>query len=338
MNLPTLLVALAASVLAACETPPPAAPKSVPPPSAPSAPREAEPAALPAPAVAPPAAPTGPVGPAAQQQAQKIALAAAEMLESGNEEPARGELKRALGVDPQNKLALNLSRQMTADPVATLGRESFAYTVRPSDTMSRIAQRFLGDVYAFYILARYNDIKVPKQVSSGQVIRVPGKAPPPGAAPAAERTAPAVSPRAAAAPPSIESVLRAPQAAPSPSPAPAPAPAPVAIPKPPEPTPGERAMRAAAAAERAADLPRARAEYLNAASLNQPGAAAKAEQLRTQLVTRYSVNARNALARQDLDGAIGNWQRVIDLDADNATARLELERVRGLKEKLKNVK
>ena len=334
MNLPTLLVALAASVLAACETPPPAAPKSVPPPSAPSAPREAEPAALPAPAVAPPAAPTGPVGPAAQQQAQKIALAAAEMLESGNEEPARGELKRALGVDPQNKLALNLSRQMTADPVATLGRESFAYTVRPSDTMSRIAQRFLGDVYAFYILARYNDIKVPKQVSSGQVIRVPGKAPPPGAAPAAERAAPAATPHPAAAPPSIESVLRAPQAAPPQ----APATAPVASSKPPEPTPGERAMRAAAAAERAADLPRARAEYLNAASLNQPGAAAKAEQLRTQLVTRYSVNARNALARQDLDGAIGNWQRVIDLDADNATARLELERVRGLKEKLKNVK
>ena len=338
MNFPTLLVALAASVLAACETPPPAAPKSVPSPSASSAPREAEPPALPAPApaVTPPAAPTGPVGPAAQQQAQKIALAAAEMLESGNEEPARGELKRALGVDPQNKLALNLSRQMTADPVATLGRESFAYTVRPSDTMSRIAQRFLGDVYAFYILARYNDIKVPKQVSSGQVIRVPGKAPPPGAAPAAERAAPAATPHPAAAPPSIESVLRAPQAAPPPSPAPAAAP--VASSKPPEPTPGERAMRAAAAAERAADLPRARAEYLNAASLNQPGATAKAEQLRTQLVTRYSVNARNALARQDLDGAIGNWQRVIDLDADNATARLELERVRGLKEKLKNVK
>ncbi len=329
MNFPTLLVALAASVLAACETPPPVPSKGVAPPSAPSAPREAEPPALPAPAVTPPAAPTGPVGPAAQQQAQKVALAAAEMLESGNDEPARGELKRALGVDPQNKLALNLSRQMTADPVATLGRESFAYTVRPSDTMSRIAQRFLGDVYSFYILARYNDIKVPKQVSSGQVIRVPGKAPPPSAAPAAERTAPAVTPHAAAAPPSIESVLRAPQA---------PAAAPVASPKPPEPTPGERAMRAAAAAERAADLPRARAEYLNAASLNQPGAAAKAEQLRTQLVTRYSVNARNALARQDLDGAIGNWQRVIDLDADNATARLELERVRGLKEKLNNVK
>ena len=97
-------------------------------------------------------------------------------------------------------------------------------------------------------------------------------------------------------------------------------------------------MRNAVAAERAADLPRARAEYLTAASHNQPGAAAKAEQVRTQLVTRYSANARGALARQDLDGAISNWQRVLELEPDNSTARLELDRVRGLKEKFKNVK
>ena len=97
-------------------------------------------------------------------------------------------------------------------------------------------------------------------------------------------------------------------------------------------------MRNAATAERAGDLTRARADYLTAASLNQAGAATKAEQLRGQLVARYSVNARSALARQDLDGAIGNWQRVLDLDPENPTARLELERARGLKEKLKNVK
>ena len=97
-------------------------------------------------------------------------------------------------------------------------------------------------------------------------------------------------------------------------------------------------MRNAASAERAADLPRARIEYLKAASFNQPGAAAKAEQLRTQLSSRYSLNARSALARQDLDGAIVNWQRVLELDPENPTARLELERARGLKDKLKNVK
>ena len=97
-------------------------------------------------------------------------------------------------------------------------------------------------------------------------------------------------------------------------------------------------MGKAAAYERAGDLPSARAEYLKAASDNQPGASAKAEQVRKQLVARYGVNARSALARQDLDGAIGNWQRVLELDPENATARLELERARGLKEKLKNVK
>ena len=312
-------------MLSACETPPPAPAVRDP---APSAPREVVPAA--APASAPAAvivAPTGPVTPAAQQQAQKLALATADLLESGNEEQARTELKRALGLDPQNKLAQNLTRQMAADPATMLGRESFAYTMRPSDTLSRIAGRFLGDVYAFYILARYNDIKVPKQVSSGQVIRIPGKAPPPGSV--AANPPPPAEPVPRAPPPSLPSI---------PAPAPAPAPPPAAAPQPPEPTPGERAMRNAASAERAADLPRARIEYLKAASFNQPGAAAKAEQLRTQLSSRYSLNARSALARQDLDGAIVNWQRVLELDPENPTARLELERARGLKDKLNKVK
>ena len=324
MQRPALFI-LIACVLSACETPPPAPAVRDP---APSAPREVVPAA--APASAPAAvivAPTGPVTPAAQQQAQKLALATAELLESGNEEQARTELKRALGLDPQNKLAQNLTRQMAADPATMLGRESFAYTMRPSDTLSRIAGRFLGDVYAFYILARYNDIKVPKQVSSGQVIRIPGKAPPPGSV--AANPPPPAEPVPRAPPPSLPSI---------PAPAPAPAPPPAAAPQPPEPTPGERAMRNAASAERAADLPRARIEYLKAASFNQPGAAAKAEQLRTQLSSRYSLNARSALARQDLDGAILNWQRVLELDPENPTARLELERARGLKDKLNKVK
>ena len=323
MQRPALFI-LIACVLSACETPPPAPAVRDP---APSAPREVVPAA--APASAPAAvivAPAGPVTPAAQQQAQKLALATADLLESGNEEQARTELKRALGLDPQNKLAQNLTRQMAADPITALGRESFAYTMRPSDTLSRIAGRFLGDVYAFYILARYNDIKVPKQVSSGQVIRIPGKAPPPGSV-------------AANPPPPAEPVQRAPPPPSILAPAPVAAPAaPAAAPQPPEPTPGERAMRNAASAERAADLPRARIEYLKAASYNQPGAAAKAEQLRTQLSSRYSLNARSALARQDLDGAIVNWQRVLELDPENPTARLELERARGLKDKLNKVK
>lgn len=97
-------------------------------------------------------------------------------------------------------------------------------------------------------------------------------------------------------------------------------------------------MRSAAAYEKAGDLVRARADYQTAANLGQPGAVAKADQMRSQLVARSSTEARSALARQDLDGSIAGWQRVLELEPDNAGARYELERVKGLKEKLKNVK
>ena len=146
-----------------------------------------------------------------------MVTAAIELLEAGNEEQATAELQRALQSDPNNKLAPNLLRQITADPLTLLGRESFAYRVQPGESLSRIAQRFLGDVHQFYALARYNDIKVPRLLAGGQLIRIPGRAPP----------TPAPSP-------------------PPPSPAPAPpAPAPAPAPAPPAPDKAERDKAAA---------------------------------------------------------------------------------------------
>ena len=273
-----------------------------------------------------------PASPEARQQAQKVALSAADMLQSGSEDSARTELKRALVLDSQNKLALSLTRQMTIDPMTALGRENFAYTVRPGDTLALLAQRQLGDAYLFYLLARYNDIKAPRQLSSGQVIRLPGKAsamrepspPPASSTPAVPATRP--TPPVASPPP--------PAALPPPAPAP-PHPQP---PSPPPPlAPGEQAMRDGAAAERAGDLTRALIAYRKADSLGQTGAAAKAEQTRALLVSRYTLAARNAFTKQDLDGAIANWQRVLDVDVNNGTARSELDRSKALKKKLTDV-
>jgi tetratricopeptide (TPR) repeat protein len=310
------LLFAAASVLAACNMPR-GPTSSAPDPASPGATRQPDVTAV------VPAGSMPPATPAAQQQALRIAQAAVELLETGHEDQARAELNRALALDPHSKLAHNLLRQITADPIATLGRESFTYTVRPTDTLSRIAGRFMGDIYAFYILARYNDIRVPKQVSGGQVIRIPGKAPPPGTLEReARRPEPAVlasnAPTAAvpAAPPLV-------------------APAP---PPPPEPTPGERAIRSAEAAKRAGDLERAMAEYRRAATLEQPGAAANAEQMRKLLVSRYSVNARSAFAKQDLDGAIRYWEHVLEIDPSNDTARLERQKSLALREKVKSLK
>ena len=155
-----LLLSLA---LAACQTPAPAPPPPEPVVTAPPPPP-------------PPPEPVPPT-PAEQALAQKTAMQSIELLEAGQEDQARAELHRALQLDPANKLANSLMKQITADPVALLGRESFAYTVQSSDTLSRIAGRFMGDIYAFYILARYNDIRVPRQVAGGQVLRIPGKPP-----------------------------------------------------------------------------------------------------------------------------------------------------------------
>jgi LysM repeat protein len=316
---PTLIGLAVAVLLTACaSTPPETAP---PPPVAPQ----------PGPPVPPP--PTAPATPAAQQQAQKEAQSAVEALEDGREEDARAILRKALTLDPNNKLALSLARQLTADPVLMLGRESFSYTVKPGESLSRIAGHFMGDIYLFYALARYNDIKVPRQVAGGQVIRVPGKAPPPEER---EVTRPAPKPpRGAPGKPGVAEPPPAPPPAPVAPPPPPPPPAP---PPAPEPTQGERAMQSAASAERGGNLERAMAEYRRAASLDQAGAAGKAEAVRKQLVSRYTVQARGAFARQDLDGAIGNWNKLLEIDPGNDLAKLEKQKALALKEKIKALK
>jgi LysM domain len=119
-----------------------------------------------------------------------------------------------LAVEPRHPQALNYVRQIETDPVALLGRESYPYSVRPGESLSSIARDRLRDTNLFYALARYNNIKVPRQLAAGQIIRVPGKAPAPAPSAAAPAAAPAPAPVAPPAP-----------ATPPPAPAPA-APAP----------------------------------------------------------------------------------------------------------------
>lgn len=187
-------VAVAAS-LAACTTPPGGQPKPTASPAATPVPAE------PAPAAEPPPAEPGPASPVSAQQAQRLAISAVEMLEVGHEEQALAEIQRALQADPANRLAQSLLRQIQTDPQVLLGREHFSYRVPPGESLSRIAGRFLNDVHLFYALARYNDIKVPRQLQGGQTIKVPGKAPPPAAAPATSPPAAPVAAPAVAAPP-----------------------------------------------------------------------------------------------------------------------------------------
>lgn len=285
----------------------------------------------------PPVAPTEPVPrppatPAEQQQAQKVALRVADLLEAGNETEARSEIDRALTLDPNNKLAQNFLRQLTVDPATALGTESFAYTVRPGETLSKIAGRFMGDIYAFYLLARYNDVKVPRLVSSGQTIRVPGKAPPlepPPVKPSRSEPPKHKSPKAS----ERERVVVERD-----EPEPAPPPPPVQ-PPPEVVSPAEKAYREGLAAQRSGNRERAYQQFRQAAQLD-PGhadARAKADQVRREIALQHERNARSAFARQDLDGAIRNWDRVLELEPGNDNARLEKQKALLLKQKIDKV-
>jgi LysM repeat protein len=212
-----------------------------------------------------------PVPPAPPMTDQEITITVTktvvELLEQGQEDQAAALLDRVLKQEPNHRLAGSFIRQIREDPQVMLGREYFTYTVQSGDTLSRIAQRFLRDVYLFYGLARYNGIKVPRQLASGQQIRVPGKAPP---------------------------------LAPAPSP-----------PQPPSPSP----------------------------PVAQPAVDPKAaERERAAAVQRHTKDARAAFAKQDLDGAIAAWDRVLDLDPDNANARLERQKAVDLKDRLKVIR
>lgn len=139
-------------------------------------------------------------GAAAQKEVQRILTQSRIWLNEGEEDKARGELEYAKQLDPENRQVACLLKGVTADPVAIFGSESTPYTVRPGDILGNIAQRFLGDSCEFYLLARYNSnvIKVPKQLSAGQILRIPGRVaaaqPPPPAPPAAPTPKPQVRP------------------------------------------------------------------------------------------------------------------------------------------------
>lgn len=242
-------------LLAACATQQP-----TPPPAEPAASSAATPGAAPAASAPSTATATSStatpvpvvVTPDMQQSAQRQATAAIALLEAGEEEKASAQLQRALALDPSNKLAQSLARQIQVDPLAALGREYFMYRVQPGESLSKIADRFLGDVHLFYILARYNDLRVPRQLNAGQMVKVPGKAP--AAAP----------PAAAVAAPATPALPVATPAAPAASQAPAPAAATPAA-QAPDPAKAEKDKAARiAAATKAARSAFARQDLVNA--------------------------------------------------------------------------
>ena len=96
------------------------------------------------------------------------------LLEEGKPDEARVQLDRALAQEPARSwTARRLLQQLDEDPEVLLGRDSFRYDLKRGESLSLLADRYLGDGLLFYALARYNGITVPGRVSAGRTLKIP---------------------------------------------------------------------------------------------------------------------------------------------------------------------
>ena len=298
---------VAALLAAGCATPPP--------PPAPVAAPVPQPAPV---VIAEPPKPAAPVVPEltpaqAKSQAQRLAIETVDLLQNGDEAGARAKLEQAQHLDPTNDLARKLMDQVKADPQKELGGVSFRYTVQRDDSMSKLAAQYLGDRFRFYILAKYNDIQNPSKLAAGQVIKIPGRAPAPGAA----RT-PGVAPAAAETPPPDEAARIASVDSATPRNASA------------------ALMQQGQDLQKAGNLEGAYEAFREAAQ-RDPGnrdSALQRDATRTALARRYERDATQAFQRQNLDEAISKWDRVLALEPGNQKAKLERERALDLRKRM----
>ena len=321
-------------------------------------------------------------------RAQKLALHAVQMLQTGAADTAQAELQEAVRLDPDNKLTQSLLRQTIVDPVATLGSRHFLYRVQPSDTLSKIAQRFLGDLYQFYILARYNNIQNPGQLEVGTVIKIPGNAPatvspappvppespPPVSKPKADAKTLAEARRltqSGAYSQAIELLQRRLQDVPNDQPAedllvsarlghakqlreqgnedaarqqlqqaltlqPGNTKVSAQLREIESSLRVERVYQNGLQALQSGEREKAYAAFTETLKLNprHAQAAQKAEEVRQDLMQHYHKNAMAAFHRQDLDSAIKEWDKVLVLDPDNESARLNRARALELRERI----
>jgi len=95
------------------------------------------------------------------------------LLEDGNAAQAKVDLETYLAAVPNSALAQRLLFQIDAPLDTLFPAQHFTVTLEPQQSLSSLSGTYLGEVFGFYALARYNNIAVPDRVVAGQQIRIP---------------------------------------------------------------------------------------------------------------------------------------------------------------------
>ncbi|HEV2620614.1 MAG TPA: LysM domain-containing protein [Frateuria sp.] len=257
--------------------------------------------AAPAPAAAP-APVSAALPPAAEVPPPSLAAIVNQQLQLGHYAEGERQLRRFLEVNPDDRVAQALLRQLTVDPEQALGHASRQYVVQPGDSYSTLAARYLGDGGRFLILARYNRSTNPSVLRAGQKLRLP-----------ASRLVSTDAPEGAAqeqraAPASASSEARARRLQ-------------------------DESVALLHKGQRTQALERMD-EALDA-DPGLPSAGADAQALRQQLVSVYHQRAIVLYRDQQLDQAISLWNRVLAIQPDFEPATVYRARALELKQRLK---
>ena len=112
------------------------------------------------------------VAPVAKPPAERFQMAL-ELLQSGQSQQADEELHAYLKDMPYSKPAHDLVVQIETPLDKLFPAENFRVNLAKDESLSSLARTYLGDPLSFYALARYNGIAVPSKVNEGQSIKIP---------------------------------------------------------------------------------------------------------------------------------------------------------------------
>ena len=263
--------------------------------------------------VTPPSAPASSAPPPAPvveaKPAPPLKTIVVEQLEQGHFAEGRRQLHRYIKQHPDDRTARDLWKQLTANPDKMLGTRSRIHVVKPGDTYSNMAARFLGDADQFLILARYNHATNPSLLQVGQQLRVPlDKHPQAGAKSSQPQASVASDDKGAGA--SAASMNKA-----------------------------EQLQQQSLALLEQGHHQQAMNRMAQALDLDpklkSPGG--KADGLRQQLLASYHQRAIVLYRDQKLSQAIGLWNKILAIDPDYEPAIIYRARARELQSRLKQL-
>ncbi len=252
--------------------------------------------------------PSPTVSPAPTRTPREPSLTAiGNQLQFGHYAEGERALRQHLKQHPGDRAAQAMLRQLTANPEKTLGERWRPHVVRPGDSYSTLAARYLGDPNLFLILARYNGSTNPSMLRVGETLHMPLSAA------VADSAVAATAPAATMPPPTIARSTESPA------------------------TKAQRLQDESVSLLERGHQDQALARLEEALTIDpqlKPNGA-RAAALRTQLLDLYHERAIVLYRDQQLDKAIALWDRVLEIAPDYEPAIVYRTRARELKQRLK---